>query len=92
MTVADFYIAVGEQIRRQRLARGISQTELAERLRERPNAVSRWESGVYRPTLRDIDRIAAVLELSPLAFIPTRQGFVDESLRAERMQQKRTRR
>ena len=58
---AGFYIALGKSLRQIRTtARGriVSQSELAAALKTTPNTISRWESGIYRPSAADLDSIA----------------------------------
>lgn len=57
----DIYVAVGRCIRDLRLSyggKGISQAELARAVNTTANTVSRWEAGVYKPTLANIDALA----------------------------------
>jgi transcriptional regulator with XRE-family HTH domain len=37
---------------------GLSQEELADKLDVKTNTISRWETGVYKPKLKDLDRLA----------------------------------
>lgn len=58
----DIYVAVGRCIRDLRLSyggRGISQAELARAVKTTANTISRWEAGVYKPTLANIDALAS---------------------------------
>lgn len=64
---------VGERIRdlRQGYAgEGLSQAALAKMLGVAPNTVSRWETGNYKPTLEDLDKLARTLSVSILEFFP----------------------
>ena len=36
---------------------GLSQESLAAHLKVAPNTISRWETGTYRPSLKDLERI-----------------------------------
>ena len=49
---------VGAQIREVRIARGLSQTELANRIGIRQPIISRVENGTHVPTWRNLKRIA----------------------------------
>jgi transcriptional regulator with XRE-family HTH domain len=52
---------VAEQIKTLRTTfrpGGLSQEDLAEKLDVKTNTISRWETGVYRPKLKDLDRLA----------------------------------
>ncbi len=55
-------MSIGENIRRLRLARGMSQTELAEKLGVSNKTVSSWESdvGAKTPRMGVIEKLAAV--------------------------------
>ena len=50
---------------------GISQETLARELSVAPNTVSRWETGVYLPSLNDLERLARFFGVSIISFFPT---------------------
>ncbi len=50
--------------------RGISQEELARELGTTANTISRWETGTYKPTIEDLDRISRFFGVSILRFFP----------------------
>lgn len=49
---------------------GISQDALAKALGVASNTVSRWETGTYRPTIEDLERLARFFGKSILDFFP----------------------
>jgi transcriptional regulator with XRE-family HTH domain len=55
---------------------GLSQESLAAHLRVAPNTISRWETGAYRPSLKDLERISRFFGVSIMSFLP--QELVDE--------------
>lgn len=55
---------------------GLSQESLAIRLKVAPNTISRWETGTYRPSLRDLERISRFFGVSMMSFFPPE--LVDE--------------
>ena len=55
---------------------GLSQESLAARLKVAPNTISRWETGTYRPSVTDVERIARFFGVSILSFFPSE--MVDE--------------
>ena len=63
---------------------GLSQEALAARLKVAPNTISRWETGTYRPSLKDLERISRFFGVSMMSFFP--QEMVgeeeDENLKA----------
>lgn len=73
---------VGQRIREFRTSygggTGISQDALAKALGVAPNTVSRWETGTYKPTIDDLDRLARFFGKSILEFFPK------EDVRTER--------
>jgi len=73
---------VGQRIREFRTGygggTGISQDALAKALGIASNTVSRWETGTYRPTIEDLERLARFLGKSILDFFPK------EDVRTER--------
>lgn len=67
---------IGDRIRELRMARGMSQAELAERIGKRRSAIGNYESGAREPDLDTLDRLAEALGVS-LA------GLLDDEERAE---------
>lgn len=63
---------VGQRLRTERRARGLTQAELAERAGIALETVSRIEQGHTRPTIRTLDKIAGALG------IPVRDLFSGE--------------
>lgn len=57
------YIALGKQVRRHRKSKGISQTELAERVKISPQHLSHIETGRTRASLPVVVEIANALEI-----------------------------
>jgi transcriptional regulator with XRE-family HTH domain len=57
--------------------RGISQSELARQLDEKPNTVSRWETGEYKPKPEDLQKMSRIFNVSILSFFP--EETVDKS-------------
>jgi transcriptional regulator with XRE-family HTH domain len=53
---------IARQILRLRQLRGWTQAQLAEALDTRQSAVSRMESGTYRPSLATLDKIGQILD------------------------------
>jgi len=63
---------------------GLSQDALAGHLKVSANTISRWETGTYRPSLKDLERIARFFGVSMMSFFP--QDMIaddeDENLKA----------
>src|SRR5215210_6723482 len=49
---------------------GLSQESLATHLKVAPNTISRWETGTYRPGLKDVEKIARFFGVSLMSFLP----------------------
>lgn len=83
---------IGQRIREFRTSygggTGISQDALAKALGVASNTVSRWETGTYKPTIEDLDRLARFFGKSILEFFPKqdirteRDDKIDALLRA----------
>ena len=56
----------------------MSQDALSKALGVAPNTVSRWETGTYKPTIEDLDRLARFFGKSIMEFFPK------EDVRTER--------
>lgn len=71
---------VSEKIRELRLSfggHGISQDELARHLDVQTNTVSRWETGAYKPKLKDLDKLAEFFAVSVSDFFPQKEDFTE---------------
>ena len=63
---------------------GLSQDALAAHLKVAPNTISRWETGTYRPSLKDLERISRFFGVSMMSFFPEEMigDDEDENLKA----------
>ena len=63
---------------------GLSQESLAIHLKVAPNTISRWETGMYRPSVQDLERIARFFGVSMTVFMPSEMidEEEDENLKA----------
>ena len=63
---------------------GLSQESLAIHLKVAPNTISRWETGTYRPSLKDVERISRFFGVSIMSFVPLEliDQEEDENLKA----------
>jgi transcriptional regulator with XRE-family HTH domain len=57
---------------------GLSQEALATSLKVAPNTISRWETGTYRPSLKDLERISRFFGVSMMSFFPPEMVDEDE--------------
>ena len=55
---------------------GLSQEILGRHLKVAANTISRWETGTYCPSVKDVERIARFFHVSMSAFIPP--DMIDE--------------
>ncbi len=63
---------------------GLSQESLAAHLKVAPNTISRWETGTYRPSLKEVEKIARFFGVSIMSFLPSDMvgDEEDENLKA----------
>ena len=63
---------------------GLSQETLAIHLKVAPNTISRWETGMYRPGLKDIERISRFFGVPIMSLFPKEMHDEegDENLKA----------
>ena len=63
---------------------GLSQEALATYLKVAPNTISRWETGIYRPSFKDVERISRFFGVTMKSFLPdeTMDTDEDENLKA----------
>lgn len=73
----DLYQFIGNRIRKLRVERpegALSQEALARELEISPNTVSRWETGTYKPTPEDLDKLARYFKVPITIFFPDLQA------------------
>ena len=71
--MADLYKFIGEKIRELRQGygpRGLSQEELADRMKTTANTISRWETATYRPSADDIHQLSQIFGVNISVFFP----------------------
>ena len=71
--MSDIYKCIGEQIRDLRTAfkgKGISQEDLAKEMQTTANTISRWETAAYKPSVRDLERLALFFKVPITIFFP----------------------
>jgi transcriptional regulator with XRE-family HTH domain len=63
---------------------GLSQESLAIHLKVAPNTISRWETGTYRPSVVDLERISRFFGVSINSFFPSElvHDEEDENIKA----------
>ena len=63
---------------------GLSQESLAKHLKVAPNTISRWETGTYRPSVKDLERISRFFGVSMNSFFPSElvHDEEDENIKA----------
>ena len=57
---------------------GLSQESLANHLKVAPNTISRWETGTYRPSVKDLEKITRFFGVSIISFFPSEMVNEDE--------------
>ena len=71
--MTTLYEHIGHKIRQLRTEYpkgALSQEGLAAKLKVAPNTVSRWETGKYKPTPKDLDALARFFSVSITTFFP----------------------
>lgn len=72
----DYYQQIGQKIRELRLKNPsgeMSQDAVAAKLGIKSNTVSRWETGTYKPSPEDLDKLARLFKVSITVFFPNLQ-------------------
>lgn len=73
---------IADKIKHLRISLGLSQSEVARKLKVTPNTISRWESGEYKPRVDDLNSLAHIFGVSILEFFPDEQARPDQRLQA----------
>ncbi len=83
---SDIVRFIGQRIRDLRAeyaaGTGISQEELAKAVGTTANTISRWETGVYKPSIEDLERLARHFAVSITTFFPEQQAAANEPVNA----------
>ena len=66
----DIFEHVGKRIQEFRTGAALSQEGLAKELGVATNTISRWETGTYKPDLKDLDSMARFFKVSITEFLP----------------------
>jgi transcriptional regulator with XRE-family HTH domain len=77
----SIYEQIGQKIRDLRTDAQLSQDKLASKLGIAANTVSRWETGTYKTTPEDLDKLARLFEVPIAVFFPD-QDFNQERVAA----------
>lgn len=72
--MSDIYKAIGQKIRE--LRGSLSQEALATHLGIASNTLSRWETGTYKPTAEDLDKLSRFFKVPITVFFP---GQIDDN-------------
>jgi transcriptional regulator with XRE-family HTH domain len=76
------YVQIGQKIRELRLAypkESLSQESLAAKIGAAGNTVSRWETGTYKPTAEDLDKLARFFDVPISVFFPDAHGETSQA-------------
>ena len=68
--MAGLYEHIAATIRELRTKEGLSQETLAEQIEEPTNNVSRWETGTYKPSAEQLEKLAKRFKQSIIVFFP----------------------
>jgi len=77
MDLLDYVVARIKDLRvSYNSGEGLSQEALAAHLKVASNTISRWETGTYRPSLKDLERISRFFGVSMMSFFP--EDMIDD--------------
>ena len=83
MGVAEYVASQIAELRRSyNSGEGLSQQALAEQLGVAANTISRWETGTYRPTIDDLEKLSRFFGVGILTFFPGQDEPADERVAA----------
>lgn len=82
MELFEYVAARIKDLRNNYGGTGLSQEALAKSLKVATNTVSRWETGVYKPALADLDKLARFFNISVLEFFPPQDRPANDEVAA----------
>jgi transcriptional regulator with XRE-family HTH domain len=68
--MTDIGYRIGQKIRELREQLRLSQGDLAGEMQTTANTISRWETGTYKLTVSDLERLAMIFHVPLAAFFP----------------------
>ena len=68
---------IGKNIKKYRTLCGLSQSEIAEKMKMTRQGISSWETGRTEPSINDIERLASILDCSKTDLIGNYSEAVD---------------
>jgi transcriptional regulator with XRE-family HTH domain len=74
--MSDIYKHIGDKIRQLRTSfgrKGISQEDLAAKMGTTANTISRWETATYKPSVKELEKLARFFGVPITAFFPQSQ-------------------
>lgn len=66
----DLYAFIAARIMELRTRATLTQAQLASKLGESTNTISRWETNTYRPTAKHLEQLARLFQVPISAFFP----------------------
>jgi transcriptional regulator with XRE-family HTH domain len=86
MPETDLIKYVGDRIRALRTGyaagQGLSQDSLAKEVGVATNTISRWETGTYKPSLQDLEKLSRFFGVSIMDFLPEEEVGADRRITA----------
>lgn len=82
MELSEYIAARIRELRQNYGGEGISQEALAKELRTTANTVSRWETGTYKPSIEDLEKLSRFFNVSILTFFPKEEEPENEPVNA----------
>jgi transcriptional regulator with XRE-family HTH domain len=81
--MGDIYVFIGEKIRELRQnygGKGVSQEDLGKIMETTPNTISRWETATYKPSAKELHRLAQFFGVSISGFFPEAENPLMQAL------------
>jgi Predicted transcriptional regulators len=72
-------MTVGENIRRYRKAKGLTQKALGQIVGVAPNTVTQWENGTNAPKMPQLKKLAGALDVEVINFLPNSWDYLSKN-------------